>query len=232
MSEKKIYPAMIKALQEVGAIKKRKLNNQQGFLYRGVDDAMNELHGVFARCGLFCVPEVLEQTREERQTARGVNLIYSILKVRFTFYSVDGSSISSTVIGEGMDSGDKASNKALSVAFKYAVFQAFCIPTEAVDPDATTPPASKPTQPKQPTKPAQPAKPAQKQPSRWTAEQGEEMRNLLSAVYPDDTPVFSEAEKNKYRQTACALLPGKDTPEKIIDSVKQTLQARIGQGKQ
>ena len=181
---------MLKALQEVEAIGKNKRNHQQGFQYRGVDDAMNELHGVFARCGLFCVPEVLEQTREERQTARGVNLIYSILKVRFTFYSVDGSSISSTVIGEGMDSGDKASNKALSVAFKYAVFQAFCIPTEAVDPDATTPPASKPTQPKQPTKPAQPAKPAQKQPSRWTAEQAGEMRNLFSAVYPDDTPVF------------------------------------------
>lgn len=211
MSEtKKIYPAMIKALQEVEAIGKNKRNQQQGFQYRGVDDAMNELHGVFASCGIFCVPEVLEQTREDRQTAKGGNLIYSIMKVKFTFYADDGSSVSSVVIGEGMDSGDKASNKALSVAFKYAVFQAFCIPTEAVDPDATTPPASKPTQ---------------KQPSRWTAEQGEEMRNLLSAVYPDGSPVFIEAEKNKYRQS-------KDTPENIIDFVKQALQARIGQGQQ
>lgn len=211
MSEtKKIYPAMIKALQEVEAIGKNKRNQQQGFQYRGVDDAMNELHGVFASCGIFCVPEVLEQTREDRQTAKGGNLIYSIMKVKFTFYADDGSSVSSVVIGEGMDSGDKASNKALSVAFKYAVFQAFCIPTEAVDPDATTPPASKPTQ---------------KQPSRWTAEQGEEMRNLLSAVYPDGSPVFIESEKNKYRQS-------KDTPENIIDFVKQALQARIGQGQQ
>lgn len=224
MSEtKKIYPAMIKALQEVEAIGKNKRNQQQGFQYRGVDDAMNELHGVFASCGIFCVPEVLEQTREDRQTAKGGNLIYSIMKVKFTFYADDGSSVSSVVIGEGMDSGDKASNKALSVAFKYAVFQAFCIPTESVDPDATTPPASKPTQ--QPKQPAQPAKPAQTQPSRWTAEQGEEMRNLLSAVYPDGMPVFSETEKNKYRQS-------KDTPENIIDFVKQTLQARIGQGQQ
>ena len=214
---------MIEALQEVEAIGKNKRNQQQGFQYRGVDDAMNELHGVFARCGIFCVPEVLEQTREDRQTAKGGNLIYSIMKVKFTFYADDGSSVSSVVIGEGMDSGDKASNKAMSVAFKYAVFQAFCIPTEAVDPDATTPPASKPTQ--QPKQPAQPAKPTQTQPSRWTAEQGEEMRNLLSAVYPDGTPVFSEAEKNKYRQS-------KDTPENIIDFVKQTLQARIGQGQQ
>lgn len=222
MSEtKKIYPAMIKALQEVDAIGKNKRNQQQGFQYRGVDDAMNELHGVFASCGIFCVPEVLEQTREDRQTAKGGNLIYSIIKVKFTFYADDGSSVSSVVIGEGMDSGDKASNKAMSVAFKYAVFQAFCIPTEAVDPDGDTPPASKPTrQPNQP-QPVQ-TKQEQKQPSRWTAEQGEEMRNLLSAKYPDGTPVFNEAEKNKYRQS-------KDDPDNIIDFVKQTLQARIGQ---
>ena len=42
-----------------------------------------------------------------------------------------------------MDSGDKASNKALSIAFKYACFQVFCIPTEEMkDPDAETPPDS------------------------------------------------------------------------------------------
>jgi len=37
-----------------------------------------------------------------------------------------------------MDSGDKATNKAMSIAYKYAAFQAFCIPTEetAIDADA------------------------------------------------------------------------------------------------
>ena len=44
-----------------------------------------------------------------------------------------------------MDSGDKASNKAMSAAFKYACFQTFCIPTEEMqDPDAETPPPSTP----------------------------------------------------------------------------------------
>ena len=47
-----------------------------------------------------------------------------------------------------MDSGDKASNKAMSSAFKYACFQTFCIPTEEMkDPDAETPPPSKPAKP-------------------------------------------------------------------------------------
>ena len=36
-----------------------------------------------------------------------------------------------------MDSGDKATNKAMSIAYKYACFQVFCIPTEEMmDPDA------------------------------------------------------------------------------------------------
>lgn len=47
-----------------------------------------------------------------------------------------------------MDSGDKSSNKAMSVAFKYACFQALCIPTEEMkDPDGETPEQIKPKTP-------------------------------------------------------------------------------------
>ena len=62
-------------------------------------------------------------------------------KIRYRFFTVDGSYIDAVVVGEGMDSGDKATNKAMSVAFKYACFQTFCIPTENLidDPDADTP---------------------------------------------------------------------------------------------
>ena len=52
----------------------------------------------------------------------------------------------------GMDSGDKATTKAMAIAFKYACFQVFCIPTEEMkDPDAETPPENTPIK-----KPAQP----------------------------------------------------------------------------
>jgi hypothetical protein len=98
-----------------------------------------------AERGIFVVPEVLEANREERQTKQGSNLIYSILRMRYTFYASDGTSVSAVVIGEGMDSGDKASNKAMSIAFKYACFQVFCIPTEEMvkeDPDLNTPDSS------------------------------------------------------------------------------------------
>lgn len=132
-----IFDAINKVMQEVGAIGKDSKNQQQGFKYRGIDAVMNALNPVMVKYGVFMVPTVLEQTREERTTGKGGLLIYSILKVRFRFYTKDGSYVETTVIGEGMDSGDKASNKAMSVALKYAAFQVFMIPTEELmdDPD-------------------------------------------------------------------------------------------------
>ena len=90
-------------------------------MYRGVDDVMNALNPAFIKHKLFMVPEVMEQSRERRTTGKGGELIYSVCKVRYTFFAEDGSSVHAVVIGEGMDSGDKASNKAMAVAFKNAV---------------------------------------------------------------------------------------------------------------
>lgn len=132
-----IYQAIIGVMSDIGVIGKEKENAQQGFKYRGVDDVMNALQPVMVQHGLFVVPEIIDQKREERQTNRGGNLIYSVCTVRYTFYAKDGSSVQCVVVGEGMDSGDKATNKAMSIAFKYACFQVFCIPTEEMkDPDA------------------------------------------------------------------------------------------------
>lgn len=143
MSRPLIYGKIADCMRQMGAIGKDSKNTQQGFMYRGVDAVMNALNPVLTANRMFCVPEVLEQHREERQTRSGGNLIYSILKIRYTLYAEDGSSVSAVVIGEGMDSADKGSNKAMSVAYKYAMFQIFSIPTEElVDPDGETPPES------------------------------------------------------------------------------------------
>lgn len=140
MEEKKnIYETISDVMAEIGSIGKDSRNSQQGFMYRGIDAVMNAINPALIKHKLFVVPEVLSQRREERQTAKGGNLIYSVCTIKYTFYAEDGSSVSATVIGEGMDSGDKATNKAMSVAFKYACFQVFCIPTEEMkDPDAET----------------------------------------------------------------------------------------------
>lgn len=139
-----IYGKISAIMKECPAIGKNQRNSQQGYAYRGIDDAMNALQNLLPKHGVFYVPEVLESSREERQTAKGGNLIYSVLKVKYTFYAEDGSHISAIVQSEGMDSADKSSNKAMSAACKYALFQVFNIPTiEFVDPDATTPEPSK-----------------------------------------------------------------------------------------
>lgn len=140
-----IYSAILGIMEDVGAIGKNEKNDQQKFMYRGIDAVMNALQPAMIKNGVFVAPTIIEQRREERKTSKGNNLIYSIVTVKYTFYAKDGSSVDVVVIGEGMDSGDKATNKAMSVAFKYACFQLFCIPTEEMkDPDADTPPDSVP----------------------------------------------------------------------------------------
>lgn len=138
-----IFQTINTIMEKVPAIGKNKKNVKQNYSFRGIDDVMNKLQPIFAECKLFIVPEVLEQTREERKSANGGSLLYSICKMKYTFYAEDGSNVSAVVIGEGMDSGDKASNKAMAVALKYALFQVFCIPTEEMkDPDGEKQPSS------------------------------------------------------------------------------------------
>lgn len=197
MQEAMIYKAMIAAMADIGAVSKAQTNQQQHFRYRGIDDAMNALYPVLAKHGLFLVPEVLEQTREERVTKSGGNLIYSILKVRYTMYAGDGSSVSAVVIGEGMDSADKSSNKAVAAAMKYAIFQMFCIPTEDMrndDPDKVTPPDSTP---KGMNDMAQ-------QPDFICADCGQEIKGVTTANGMQYTAQsIAENTRNKYNRCLC-----------------------------
>ena len=136
-----IYSAICGVMEDIGAVGKNDTNKQQGFKYRGIDSDMNALNPSMIKHKVFCTPEVMEQSREERTTAKGATLIYSICRMRYRFFTTDGSYVDAVVVGEGMDSGDKATNKAMSVAFKYACFQTFCIPTENLmdDPDEDVP---------------------------------------------------------------------------------------------
>lgn len=144
MPEPMIYQLIPKAMADIDAVGKNQFNQQQKFKFRGIDDVMNAMNPVLVKHQIFTVPEVLEQTREHRTTEKGAQLNYSLLKMRFSFFAPDGSHVDAITLGEGMDSGDKASNKAMAIAYKYALFQVFCIPTEEMhDPDAETHPPSK-----------------------------------------------------------------------------------------
>ena len=148
-----IYQAMAAILAEIPSIGKDNRNKDQGFQYRGIDDVYNALHPLLARHKVFMAPTVLSRTSEDRTTAKGGVMQCVTLSVEYRFFHADGSFISCTVMGEGRDTSDKATNKAMAAAHKYALLQTFCIPTEDIgqdDPDAETP---EPVQPKRDARP-------------------------------------------------------------------------------
>ena len=131
-----IFPKMIAIMRGVGTIAKDRENPSLKYSFRGIDDVYNELHDVLAKEGVITIPEVLEERAEERE-GKDKTAIYRILRIKYRFCAEDGSYVETIVIGEGMDWGDKAANKAMSVAHKYALLQTFCIPTsDPKDPEA------------------------------------------------------------------------------------------------
>ena len=128
--EGKIYEAINKVMSDIGVVQKNGENTFDKYKYRRIDDVMNALNPAMVKNHVFVTPTVLESTRQERQSQKGQLMMYTVMKVKYTFYTDDGSSVECVVIGEAMDRSDKSTNKAMATAFKYACFQTFCIPTE------------------------------------------------------------------------------------------------------
>lgn len=134
-----IYPAMATILTKIPAIAKDARNIQSGYGARSIDQVMDVMHGLFAEVGVVPVPEVLEKEYIERESVsdRGKKstIIDARITVAYRFTAVDGSYVTSVVATEGRDYADKATTKALSQAFKYAMLQTFSIPLNDHDPD-------------------------------------------------------------------------------------------------
>lgn len=219
-----IYKKIIEVMADVNAIGKDRRNQQQGFQFRGIDDVMNELHSSLAKCGVFVLPKVLEETRTTGKTKNGGDMFYTRLKINFGFYAEDGSHVDAVVIGEAMDTGDKASNKALSIGLKYAMLQVFCIPTEDdKDPDAVSPQPAAGTMRQQP----QQKKPAPKLPfepkgGETTPDEKKELGALFSSKDANGAAIFTKDEMKAYSDMR------KDkTAREVIDAIKKELQARL-----
>ena len=106
--------------------------------FRGIDDVYKALAPLLAEHRLCVVPRMVGREAVERRSKSGTALFYVTVEAEFDFVSVDdGSMHTARTFGEAMDSSDKATNKAMSAAYKYAAFMTFCIPTEG-DADAET----------------------------------------------------------------------------------------------
>ena len=139
MTVYKAISAVSLALSKEGISKDRK-NDQQGYKFRGIDDVYNALAPLLATNGLCILPRVLSRECVERTTAKGNAIFYVTVHVEFDLVSADdGSKHTVATYGEAMDTADKATNKAMSAAYKYMAMEVFAIPTEGDnDADATT----------------------------------------------------------------------------------------------
>jgi hypothetical protein len=137
-----VYTAIANVMADMTkeGITKGSKNTQQGYAFRGIDAVYNALAPKLSTHGLCILPRVVAKEASERESKNGGVLLYTRLTVEFDLVSAkDGSKHTICTVGEAMDSADKSSNKAMSAAYKYAAFMAFCIPTEGDnDADSTT----------------------------------------------------------------------------------------------
>lgn len=139
----KVYQAINSVQAElckIGIAKDSRNNQGQGYNFRGIDAVYNAMSSIMAQNGLVIVPRMLARTCEERVSKSGGALFYVTVEAEFDLISAeDGSKHTARTFGEAMDSGDKATNKAMSAAYKYMAFQTFAIPTSGDnDTDSST----------------------------------------------------------------------------------------------
>lgn len=136
---KNIYEALNEVMKDVGAVRKDQRNTHQNFNFRGIDAVINAVSPAFRKHGIFCTPTVISSEYDSVQVGQNRTVMgHARVMVQYTFYSADGTFVSATVSAESMDSGDKATAKAMSVAYRTALLQTLCLPTDEADPDADT----------------------------------------------------------------------------------------------
>lgn len=134
-----IVKLLSKVMEDVGAVRKTERNTHQSFNFRGIDNVVNAVSPALRKHGVVVVPHVNSSEAETVEIGQNrTRMGYVRVNVTYTFYAHDGSNIATTVVAESMDSGDKATAKAMSVAFRTALLQTLCLPTDESDPDADT----------------------------------------------------------------------------------------------
>ena len=140
----KIYSLIPKIMAEIKPVPKAQRNEQQNYRFRGIDQLYAEIQPALVKHGVFCVPQVQKVETSELETTdkngKPKPAFRVLLTIAHKFYADDGSFIEVITVGEGIDRSDKASNKAMSAAMKYAFIELLSIPTEDVeDSDRTSP---------------------------------------------------------------------------------------------
>lgn len=150
MATKQILELMPKIMEEVGAIPKTHRSGE-GFMYRSVNDVFEKLQPLLVKYGITLATNVRDLVVSQAiepvpaTATKAGRLIYrAALVLDVQLIAPDDSHVAFSGAGEGIHYiTDKATYKAQSGAFKYAMFNGLCIPVaEADDPDAAGAPES------------------------------------------------------------------------------------------
>lgn len=133
-----IYSALSSVMTDVLAVRKTGRNTDQNYSFRGVDSVVNAVGPVLRKHHVLLLPELLDVAYRDVRTSRDKPAREVTVRVRYTFIGPAGDKVEVTVPGESMDNGDKGTAKAMSVAYRIALLQALCIPTDEPDPDEGT----------------------------------------------------------------------------------------------
>lgn len=191
-----IFERMMIVMSGIGAVEKNKRNSQQGYAFRGIEDMYAAIHPLMIKAEIFAVPRVLSRTEDIYENKNGTRMKSVVLAVEYDFVAKDGSRVTiGPIYAEGMDSGDKATNKALSIADKYAIIQAFKVPTEDIeDADKDSPELGHgPIAPREPVKASKPKSGPVALPPRVEQAQAEKAAKVF-----DRTLIVAAAKKSKW----------------------------------
>jgi hypothetical protein len=130
--------ALVAVMRDVDFVAKTHQTNAEGrYMFRGIDDVINAIAPALRKYGAFVIPRMIDKSAEVQPTAKGGSVNLVRVTVDFAIYGEIGDPIIGTAPGEAFDSGDKATAKAMSVAFRTFLLQALAIPTNEPDPDQT-----------------------------------------------------------------------------------------------
>jgi hypothetical protein len=130
-----VHQAVLAVMARVGYVQKEESNNLS-YSFASEPAFIRAIRPHMVDEGLYIRPVRMEEIGTDTFQAKSGATINSrrVLVVWQIVHAPSGTSIEISTIGEGMDVGDKATNKAMTVAYKYALRQTFLIET-GDDPD-------------------------------------------------------------------------------------------------
>lgn len=217
-----VHVALARVMAEARAVAKRDKHDAPGakFMFRGIDAVMNVVGPALRKHGVLVMPELLSVGYRDVQTSGGKPSRECTVQVRYTFIGPDGTTLSTVVPGESMDSGDKGTAKAMSVAMRIALLQALALPTDEPDPDSYHYEREAPA-------PA-PSSIALGELQSLTAARGWNPKTVSNAFWVQYGVTPLEARADQLRAFTAALEAAPDTVLALADQVKAAPEQAAG----